>query len=366
MSPITKIAFRRLKNNITKSVSLVIAIFISMTMISLFVFFELQTTMVENPSHAELPFGEFMGKLRLAMTITIVFLVAITFITVRIHCGIRNEDNLQTLAVLTSVGATGSQKRRLLVADILLLYLPPIVLGVIVGIVPGIKMGNSFVGISGMSVTSPMQYIAVAALVVASAFFLVLLCNYLPSIRLKRRSVIQSVKKQNIKASEERHGYRESRTYRSQPILKRLAKKSIDYYVKTYNRIAVAFATAALYPMISGMLFWLIGKSDVVVDNNPYDGIDTATAVIEVIYNLFVFFCISFLALTIIGIMQALLMARIQVTARKSSTRAYLSIGMTPEEINKLIHFELRSVVFRVLILLIFSVVIIGGCYSIV
>ncbi len=364
MSPITKIALRRLKNNITKSIYLVIAIFLSMTIISLFVFFQLQTTTVKNPSYAGLPFGEFMGKLRLAMNITIAFLVAITFITIRIHCGMRNEDNLQTLAVLTSVGASGSQKRKLLIADILLLYLPPIILGTIIGIVPGIKIGNSFVGVSETLSTSPIQYIIVAALVIASAFFLVLLCNYLPSFRIKRRSVIQSVKKQNLKASEERHGYRESQTYRSQTLLKRLAKKSIDYYSQTYNRIAISFATAALYPILSVMLFWCIGKADVVIDNNPYDGIDTSTAVLAVIDKLLVFLGVSFLVLTCMGIMQALIMSRIQIAARRNSTRTYLSIGMPGEDINKMIHLELRSVIFKVVTILIFSIMIIGACYS--
>ncbi len=366
MSPITKIALRRLKNNITKNIYLVIAVFLSMTIISLFVFFQLQTTMVKNPSYAGLPFGEFMGKLRLAMNITIAFLVAITFITIRIHCGMRNEDNLQTLAVLTSVGATGSQKRKLLIADILLLYLPPIVLGVIIGIIPGIQIGNSFGGVSGTPITSPMQYIIVAALVIASAFLLVWLGNYLPSFRLGRRSVIQSVKKQNPRASEERHGYRESQTYRSQTLLKRLAKKSIDYYSQTYNRIAVSFATAALYPIISAMLVSYIGKASIVIDSNPYDAIDTSAAVLAVISQLLVFLSVGFLVLTCTGIMQALIMSRIQIAARKRAARTYLSAGMTPEDIHKMIHLELQSVIFKVVIILIFSATTIGACYRMI
>ncbi len=366
MSPITKIALRRLKNNITKNIYLVIAVFLSMTIISLFVFFQLQTTMVKNPGYAGLPFGEFMGKLRVAMNITVAFLVAITLITVRIHCGMRKEDNLQTLAVLTSVGATGSQKRKLLIADILLLYLPPIVLGTIVGIVPGMKIGNSFGGVSKTPVTSPTLYIIVAALIVIAAFFLVWLCNYLPSFRLRRRSVIQSVKKQNLKASEERHGYRQSQTYRSQTLLKRLAKKSIDYYSQTYNRIAVSFATAALYPILSVMLFWCIGKADVVIDNNPYDGIDTSIAVLAAMDDLLVFLGLGFLVLTCMGIMQALIMSRMQIAARKSSARTYLSVGMSGEDINKMIHLELRSVIFKVVTILIFSIMIIGACYSMI
>ena len=114
MSPITKIALRRIKKNSRKSIFLTIAVLFSMLMISFFIFFQLQTLAVQNPAYKGLPFTEFMNKVRMSMNVTVVTLVIITFLTVRTYCSMRNEENKEALAVLTSVGATNFQKRKLI------------------------------------------------------------------------------------------------------------------------------------------------------------------------------------------------------------------------------------------------------------
>ena len=58
MSPITKIALRRIKKNSRKSIFLTIAVLFSMLMISFFIFFQLQTIAVQNPAYKGLPFTE--------------------------------------------------------------------------------------------------------------------------------------------------------------------------------------------------------------------------------------------------------------------------------------------------------------------
>ena len=53
-------------------------------------------------------------------------------------------------------------------------------------------------------------------------------------------------------------------------------------------------------------------------------------------------------------------MARIQIAARKESARAYLSIGMTETDVKRMIFLELRSVVFKALVILLLSTFIIN------
>ncbi len=366
MSPVTKIALRRLKNNRKQHIYIVVAVFVSMMIISLLVFFQLQITVVENPSYAEFPFTSFMNKLKMAMNMTIAFLVAITCITVRIHCSMRSEDHRQIVAVLTSVGATGAQKHRLILTDIALLYLPPIFLGVIGGIIPGIQAGKRFGGVSKTPPRLSIQCIGIAVLVTVIAVLLVWLSHVLPGISINRRSVIQSIRRQNRKASEERHGYRCSQAYRSQALLKRLARKSIDYYAKAYNRISLSFAISALYPTLAIFLFGCIGNANVVIDGNPYDGIDTSESVLSIIDGILVFLGVALILLTFIGFLQAVLISRAQIAARQISAHTYLALGMSRSDISKMFRLELRSVLTKAVIILLFSALAISFCYRMI
>ena len=194
--------------------------------------------------------------------------------------------------------------------------------------------------------------------------FLISLCYLLPNMNLKRKSVIQSVKKQNTEASEQRHGYRQSYTFKSQSLLKRLAKKSIDYYGTVYNKIALSFASSAMYPLLAILLFWNIGNTDIVLDTNPYDGIDTTAAVLAVVDKILVFLGLCFLVLTFVGTMQAVFMARMQFLARKESTHIYLSIGMPETDITKMIRLEIKSVLFKAFICLLFAGIIVSALFG--
>lgn len=364
MQPITKIALRRIKNNLHKNLFLLLAVFFSMIMISFFVFFELQMLVVQNPAYQELPFTEFMDKVRTCMNMTIVFLILITFVTIRIHCSLKSEENTQILAVLTSIGATGTQKRKLIFIDVVLLYLPATLLGILIGIIPGIKTGNLFYGVTESTVQAYLLYTLVAIVLAILSVAMILLCNFLPSIQVKRKSVIQAVRKQNVKAAEQKHSYRQSQTYRNQSLLKRLAKKSIDYYSKIYYGIALSFATAALYPVLALLLLWNIGNSEVVIDANPYDGFDTSISVLAIVDNMILFLAGCFLILTIVGLIQAIITARIQSTARKNSAYVYLSVGMVQSDVNKMIRYEFISVAFRSVIILIFGVLLVNACFG--
>ena len=104
---------------------------------------------------------------------------------------------------------------------------------------------------------------------------------------------------------------------------------------------------SALYSLLAILLFRNIGNTDIILDTNPYDGIDTTAAVLAVVDKILVFLGLCFLVLTFVGIMQAVFMARMQFLARRESAHIYLSIGMPETDIKKMIFLEMRSVLLK-------------------
>jgi len=364
MSVITNIALRRLKKNIKKSIFLVIAVLFSMLIISFFIFFELQTITVQNRSYEGLPFTDFLNTVRMSMNITAVALIFITFLTVRTYCGMRNEENKEILAILTSVGATNYQKSKLIFMELIVLYLPPTMIGVFLGVIPGIALGNLFSGDSEITASGCIPSLLLALAIVIAGMFLISLCYLLPNISFKHRPIIQSVKKQNTEAAEQRHGYRQSQTFKNQTLLKRLANKSIEYYRNVYNKIALSFASSAMYPVLSVFLFLNIGNSDIVLDTNPYDGIDTTDAVLAAADKIVVFLGICFLVLTCVGVTQAMFIARMQFRARKESAHIYLTVGVPENDIKRMIFLELRSVLLKSFVYFLVTCLIVNTCFE--
>lgn len=363
MSPVTKISIRKLKSNKVRSAVSAISVLFSMLLISFFAAFEFEVLMYNNPEYEALPFTEFMAKVSVYINISIAVLLIITILTVRTHCVIRNEENKQILGVLTSIGASRAQKTRLILTDILVLHLPSVFIGVITGVLSGATVGIKFNGLSYSVADDLTALLLFMLLITLFSIVLILLCSFLPAIGMKRTAIIQSVKKQNSEAAEQTHGYRKSNTYRSQKLMKRLAQKSIDYYARTYNMIAITFASSAVYPILAVMLFCNIANESFVADDNPYDGVDTIASTSEIVGGILAFLSCCFLVLTCIGIIQAVLMSRIQITARKRSAQAYLAIGMTADDVKKLIGMELRGVGMRTLVILIFAVMILNTCF---
>ena len=366
MSPVTKIAIRRLKANKVKNGILAASMLLSMMLVSFFLAFELQILLYPNPDYESLPFGEFMAKVSLYMILSIIVLVLITLLMIRIHCRIRMEENAQLRGILTSIGATGNDIRKIVNTDVRILYLPAVLLGTMIGIIPGAWMGLTFTGMAEVKNLNLFPLLLLFAAVATTGVFLIILCNYLPEISLKRKSVIQAVKKQNPSASEQTHGYRQSKTFQNQSLLKRLAQKSIDYHGKVYSRIMLLFTSSAIYPLLAVILFWNISKESVVVDANPYDGIDTITPVLEIVGSLLWFLIGSFAILTCVSFIQAMMIARIQISERKKSANVYRLIGMVPEDIDRLIRKELSGVVVRTLVMLLFAVVILNACFGMI
>ncbi len=351
MSLIAKIAFRRLKKDRRKNIFSALAVFFSLIVISFFITFSAQISAAQSSEIASLPFEDFLEKLKLGMTVTVVLSVLITFVLLRINFTMRRNENSHTLSVLSSIGASYRQRSMLIVFDIIVLYLPLTVLGTVTGVLIGAFLGNS---IPNSPPLSPADVIMTALPTVLAALLLIFLCSFLPDLKFKRRSLIQSVRKQNTEVAAVRHGYRQSETYKNQALLKRLAKKSAEYHARIYNNIAVSFSVSALYPMIAVFLFASLAGSEVIIDYNLYDGIDTASGVIHAVDSIAIFLVGCFLVLGFIGILQAVFIAKAQISERKKTALLYASVGMTKSDINKMIRIEIGSVIFKTAVLLLF------------
>lgn len=347
MSPITRIALRRIKNAPYQSALLSFALLFSIALLSFFLFLILWVSADGGAAYRDLPFDAFVKSLRASLYIAILLLLLTTLITVRNYSLMRRGELGQTLAVLTSVGAGVGQRCRLLAVELAVLCYPAIFLGIALGALPAVIVAQGIFGTTAKD-ASWHSFASLALVLLVVGGLLVTLCYYLPALRLKRRAVIQSVRRQNNRAAAERHGYRQSRTFRSMRLLKRLAQKNLDYYREHYRRIALTFAIAAFYPLLTAILFWHIGRVEIVFDHNPYDGVDTSTAVLQAVNQLLAFLGICFLVLTVLGIASAFLMARVQYATRQSARRTYLSIGFTEGEFRSVVRQEIRTLVFWV------------------
>ncbi len=363
MDPVTKIALRRIKRNLGKSLSLVSVIFVLMLMISFFVFFSAMVmAFLGSGGYGGLPISNFVDNLLDCMGLAVAFLLLITLITIRSYVGMRREDNRQIIAVLSSVGAVPNQKNGLILAELLILYLPPVFIGTFLGIIPAMLLSERLSGVFyGNAAEFDHSYLLLALAVFFVGMILIVILNMIPDYKL---SVIRSVRKQNNKALLERHGYRNSYTFRSMNILKKLAKKSVDYHAAVYRKIAFSFASSVLYPFLGIMLFIYIGRMDIIVDANPYDGIDTFSAVLAIAREVAAFFSGGFAVLTVIGIIQTFSMVRLQNLRRRETEKIYLRVGLAKRDFAEMLRYEYTSVLLRSVITVLLSCIIINTMFA--
>lgn len=354
MTPVRKIALRRIKNAPGQSLLLFLSLLFSVMLITCFTFFAAESILREDPALSALPMGIFLGRVREAMYTSILFLVLTAAVTLRMQSNLRRRQNTRVLAVLTSVGATAKQRRGLVTAELRLLCYPAILVGSLLGPLPGIFFARRFPGTAQDKFSAEetgLIYLVLWLVVVLSGILLVTLCFRIPELGTERGTAIGRVRGQNL-ASTERHGYRQSRTFKEQSVLRRLAKKCADYHRAAYSKIAVAFSISAFYPVLALLLSARILGSDVTLDANPYDGIDTAGAVMGVVRTLVLFLGGSFAVLTIFGAVGGVLMTRLQYADRLTAKPAYLAVGLTDTDFHKLLRREMATVTLRTLVFL--------------
>ena len=361
MSVVVKIAMRRIKRNYKSSILFCASLLFSVFFISFFVLFFVTVKSSPNLYSSELPFRDFIGYFQSCVIITVVFLSIFVFTDISRQCRARSSDIIQTASVLTGIGASKHQISALINTELAVLYLPQLIIGGISGGIAGVFYGARFAGELSV-IDYSISAAAIAALLSAYIVF-VIACNYLPEILRGRVPVIQGLRLQNRKASVERHSYRQSTTFKTQRLTARLAKKSVEYNSGIYNGISFSFAVSALYPVLAFLLFYYTAKSEVVLDLNPYDGIDTAAAVISELNRIFRLLGVCFALLTAVGAVNTVLMVRLQLANRRKTALIYAIIGMQNDDINKMIMSEFKSVLIRSFVIWLFGAVTINSAF---
>ncbi len=354
MTPVRKIALRRIRNAPGQSLLIFLSLLFSVMLITCFVFFKAESLLREDPALASLPIGTFLIRVRSAMDAAILFLVLTAAITLRVQSNLRRRQNTRALAVLTSVGATAKQRRALVTAELRLLYYPAVLAGTLLGAAPGILFARSFPGAAQGSFSAGWMcliYLALWLVLVLLGMILVTLCVCVPEFGSGRGSAIGRIRGQAT-ASTERHSYRQSKTFREQSILRRLAQKCADYHRAAYSKIALSFSVSAFYPILALLLSAHVLGAEVTLDANPYDGVDTAGSAIGVIRGLVAFLGGSFAVLMIFGAVGGVLMARLQYADRLAARQAYLAVGLTETDFRALLRREMATVTLRALVFL--------------
>ena len=185
MSPIIKIAVRRMRGNLKKSVLLLIAILFSTALLSFFAAFEIQIIFADVTAYDSLPFRKFLNGVKLCFGFAFIFVLTNIISALRIYCRIRKGDNDHLLAVLTSIGAKPTQKIEVIIAELLLMYVPAISIGCVIGVAFGTGACREFIGVQGEIVT--LESLAVVIFTILFIVLLLLLCNLLPDISLRKR-----------------------------------------------------------------------------------------------------------------------------------------------------------------------------------
>ncbi len=348
MNLIRKIARERLKKDRTRSMLLSLITFFSILTMAFFTALLLSDS-IEMQSNAV---SSFLGKARSAMQAAGLLLIVATLFLLRLHCNIRREENKQILAVLTSMGATAKQRFALQAWEYVFLYLPAVPTGSFFGCVAGMLAAS---GLYGAIVWPAFLTFPLLSL---TGTLLTALCHFAPALHLKRRDLLGELRRQNREAA--RHGYRQSETFRQKPVLRQLARKSLDYHERHYTRLALSFCFSLLYPVIGLLLLWSLGNAQVTLGRN--DG--EASAVLSAVQGILLFLGAGFLLLSLWGLLQALLMAKLQLVRRRKTAEIYRMAGMATNEIQKLLRYELQALFLRTAVYTVMTVVITAALFA--
>ena len=346
MKTLLHITLGKIKKDFRKSLFQSFAVFVSMFAISFFVCFviSLESFRTSNPTFGiEAVGGEniltieafssFFKEIVSGICFIAIAIIILSFVSLFIYARLRIEENKHFFATLTSIGATSGQRQLISFTETLILYGIPIILGSFLGMLPS----QLFTGM------------------VARIFISDYTHSYIPSIG-RRKSVIETVKAHNEKESGETHNYRNSYTFRHMPVEQRIAKKSVAYYSSTYRRITFMFISCVLYPVLAVIFFALVSGTSV-TDHAPNNGIDVAKLVGIFAKNIAIFGVLSFLALSVFGVLQTVYIIQAHNRVRRETLVTYKSIGMTDDSIKKVLKYEYMTAVFHAVVYLIFILV---------
>ena len=368
MKTLLHITLAKMKKDFRKSLFQSFAAFVSMFAISFFVCFviSLEAFRAANPTFGlEAVGGEniltiesfssFFKEIVSGISFIAIAIVILSFVSLFIFARLRTEENKHFLATLTSIGATSGQRKAISIAETLILYGIPILLGSFLGMLPSSIFTGMVARIFVSDYTHSPVSMLIPALFSVLGIILVLMFTYIPSVR-RKKSVIETVKAHNTKEAGETHNYRNSYTFRHMPVEQRIAKKSVAYYSSTYRRITFMFISCVLYPVLAVIFFVLVSETSV-TDYTPNYGVD-ATALVGIFAEkIAIFGVLAFLALTVFGVLQTMYIIQAHNRVRRETLATYKSIGMTDSSIKKVLKYEYKTAVFHAIVYLIFILV---------
>jgi len=281
-----------------------------------------------------------------------IIIAIICAISVTVFLKMRADDEKSFYATLTSIGATVKQKIAISLIMSLIVYLIPVITSSIIGALLGKYLTGIFAHGLGLKLNQSTAWLFIAGMISFFAVLLIVICAI--TATKTGVSLIQQLRRHNTVETEARHSYRNSYTYRTMAVEKRIAKRSVDYYAPTYRRISLMITSIAAYPILTILFFGLISRAKIVVDINPYDGIDTSSAVLNSVTLTVTLCAVVFSVLFVLGILQVVAMTKAQTKLREATLSIYKSIGMTENGIRQVLLYEYRTVVFRSFVAIIF------------
>lgn len=327
MKTLIRIALARIKRNSVKSSFQFFGIFISSILVTSFL---ILSASLEDFIHDYSVFGleavdgenkltvdsivEFFKSVILDIEFISIAAALLFSVSVFIYASVCAEENERFNSVLNSIGATGTQRRFLTLIERLIVYFIPAALGSLISLLPGYILSSAVTDIFADGYEGIRINLAIPISVILIWLIFIVSSVYLPHA-FRKKSVIESVKQHNKKEQGMTHSYRASYTFRNMPIEKRIAKKSVQYYGRAYNRIAFMFVSCALYPVLAVVLFSLVSDKSV-TDYIPSSGID-AIGMVENLSGKIVLFGVASLAfLCVIAVFQTSFILKVQSKVR--------------------------------------------------
>ena len=360
-----RIAVRRLKES-RETVLLALGMLFSCLLVSFFLFFAVTVREGTTALAAGLPHIDFVRGAADGMNVAALLLTLATVLSIRTWAGLSADASAHTVTVLHSMGATAAQRRYLLWTELSMQYMLSLLVGTTVGAVGGTLtahtlIGNPAVALFDLGIVYALLWMAI----LLGGWVILILCYTLPHLRIKglTPSITESLRRRGHAVSTEVHSYRQSKTYRRQSFLNRLAKKSVDFYQTRYRSLALSLAVSVFYPLLAVLLLYHLLGASVTLDTNPFDGIDTMDAVMGSVMSLLAVVGLGFLLLTAQGIWGGSLLIRTQLAQRRQAGRAYLAMGMTERDFRRVTALELRSLLLRSGLYLLLFVLIANFCF---
>ena len=361
------IGFKRVKKNFRSTAFSTFSILISAFIISFFtviisVFSKLGDRLSKDLSgvtssdriNGILSVSEFTRQIFQYLTVALIAIIVITVFTIYVYLCLRADENKKFYATLESIGATAKQRTVVMIAEISTLYLFPILIGLTLGAVFGNLLSSALSKAIYPDFSSEEHSLITASLIFL-AFVLLLALFVMLTNAKKRKSTIESLRLYNRDEADKSHGYRNSNTFRSMCIEKRIAKKSVEYYKRSYRRISIMISGAGSYLALAFAFFTTLSRIRVALDDNPYDNIDTTALSTHIVTVLTYLTPLSLIILFLLASGQIVMMIKAQNKVRSASMHSYRSVGMTEAGVKKVLKYEYGTVVFHALIYTIFA-----------